>query len=112
MATAEGSLLIVEISEEGIQVVMAVVVAAVMVATAVVATVVEAAAVVVTSTGVKMHLGAEVKVVKDYSKAIASLSAAAMLLIDVNGMLVIGYGWDHDPGYSRQCAEGDEWYRW
>jgi hypothetical protein len=74
--TGEGSLAIVEISEEGVYVVTAVVVAAVVVAAVV----------------VESRLVAAVVVVKDASKSMASLSTAAMSLIDVNGMSVVGYG--------------------
>ena len=91
--TGEGSLAIVEISEEGVYIVMAVVVAAVVVAAAVVAAVVVAAvvvaAVVVAAAGVESRL---VAVVKEASKSMALLSTAAMSLIDVNSMSVVGYG--------------------
>jgi hypothetical protein len=75
--TGEGSLAIVEVSEEGVYVVMAVVVVA---------------AVVVAATGVESRLVAAVVVVKQASKSMASSSTAAMSLIDVNGMSVVGYG--------------------
>jgi hypothetical protein len=86
--TGEGSLAIVEISEEGVYVVMAVVV----VVAAVVVAVVVVAAVVVAAAGVESRLVAAVVVVKEASKSMASLSTAAMSLIDVNGMSVVGYG--------------------
>ena len=89
--TGEGSLAIIEISEEGVYVVMAVVVAAVVVA-AVVAAAVVVAAVVVAAAGVESRLVAAVVVVKEASKSMASSSTAAMSLIDVNGMSVVGYG--------------------
>jgi len=121
----EGSLAIVEISEEGVYIVTAVEVAAgqvaavevaaveiaaVQVATVVVAGVVVAgvvaaavvvagvvvtavvvAGVVVTAAGVESSLAAAVVVVKDPSKSMALLSTAAMTLIDVNGISVVGY---------------------
>jgi len=103
--TGEGSLAIVEISEEGVYVGMVVVVAAAVVAAVVVVAVVVAAA------GVQSRLVAAVVLVKEALKSMASSSTAAMSLIDVNGMSVVGYGWNGDIGRSRQCAEGDEWYR-
>jgi hypothetical protein len=84
--TGEGSLAMVEISEEGVNVVTAVVVAAVVVAMVVVA------AVVVTAAGVGSRLVAVVVVVKEASQSMASSITAAMSLIDVNGMEVVGYG--------------------
>jgi len=80
----EGWLAIVELSEEGVYVVMAVEVASVVVAAVVVAAV-EAAA------GVEWSLVAAVVVVKEASRSMASLSTAAMSLIDVNDMSVVGY---------------------
>jgi len=93
--TGEESLAIVEISEKGVYAVTTVVVAAVVVAAA----------------GVQSRLVAAVEVVKEASKSMASSSTAAMSLIDVNGMSVVGYGRNGEFGRNRQCAEGDEWYR-
>jgi len=124
--TGDGSLAIVEISEGGVYVGMAVVVAAAVVAALVVAAVVVAAvvvaavvaaavvvaavvvapvvvaavvaaavvvaAVVVAAAAVESRLVAAVVVVKEASKYMASSSTAAMSLIDVNGMSVVGYG--------------------
>jgi hypothetical protein len=42
--------------------------------------------------GVQSSLVAEVVVVKEASKSMASFSTAAMSLVDINGMLVVGYG--------------------
>jgi len=81
--TGEGSLTIVEISEEGVYVVTAAVVASVVVAGVVVA------AVVVNAEGVESRLLAVVVVFKDASKSIALLSTTAMLLIDGIGLSVI-----------------------
>ena len=114
--TGEGSLAIVEISGEGVYLVMAVEVAAVEVAAvevaavvvagvvvagvvadvlvlaAVVVTSVVVAGVVVTAAGAEYRFVAAVAVVEDASKSMASLSTAAMSLSDVNCMSVIGYG--------------------
>jgi len=93
--TGEGSLAIVEISEERVYVVMAVEVAAVKVAVvevaavevaAVVAAALVVAAVVVTAVGVESRIVAAVVVVKNASKFMVILGTAAMPLIDVNGM--------------------------
>ena len=78
---------------------------ALVVAAVVVAAVVEPAA------GVESRLVVAVVEVKEASKSMASSSTAAMSLIDVNGMSVVGYGSNGDIGRSRRCAEGDEWYR-
>jgi len=118
--TGEGLLAIVEISEEGVyvvrMVVVVVVVAVVVVAgvlvTAEVVAAVVVAAVVVDTAGVELRLPAAVVVVKNASKSMVSLGSAAMLLIDVNSMLVISYDGDGDIVLSRQCAEGDDRYRW
>jgi len=67
----EGSLMIVVISKEGVYIVTAVVVAA---------------------ARVESRLIAAVVVVLDASKSIVSLSNAAMSLMNINGLLVIGYG--------------------
>jgi hypothetical protein len=82
----KGSLAIVEISEEGVYVVMAVLVAAAVVAAVVVAVVVVAAA------GMESRRVARVGVVTEASKSITSSSTAAMSLIDANSMSVVGYG--------------------
>jgi len=74
--TGEGSLAIVEISEEGVYVVTAVVVVAVAVVTAI---------------GVESRLIAAVVVVKEASESMALSSTVAMSLIGVNGMSVVGY---------------------
>ena len=89
--TGEGSLAIVEISEEGVYVVMAVVVVAAVVVAVVMVAAVVVAAVVVAAAGVESRLLAAVVVVKEASKSMASSSTAAMSLIDVNGMSVVGY---------------------
>lgn len=52
-----------------------------------------------------------VVVVKDTSKSMASLISTAMLMINVNRILVVGYGLVGDIGSSSLFAEGDEWYR-
>lgn len=83
--TGQGSLAIVQKSQEGVYVVRAVLVAAVVEAALVVA------AVVVTATGVESSLIVAVVVVVEPSQSVAFLSTAAMMLIDVNSMLVIGY---------------------
>lgn len=86
-----------------------------MVAALVVASVVLAAgvvaAVMVTAVGVGSKLVAAVVVFEDASTSMAQLSTAAMSLIDVNGMSVVGYGCDGNIWHSHQCAERDEWYR-
>ena len=79
----EGWVAIVEISEEGVLEVMAVVVAVVVVAAGVLAAV--GAAVEAES-----NLVAAVVVVRDDSKSNALLSAAVMSLIDANVMSVVG----------------------
>jgi hypothetical protein len=89
--TGEESLVIVEISEEGIYVVPAVVVAAVVVAAVVVAAVV-VAAVVVTAAGVESRLVGAVVAVREASRPMGSSRTAAMTLSDVNGMSVVSYG--------------------
>jgi len=54
-----------------------------------------------------------VVVVKDPAASIALLSNDAMSFINVNGMSVVGYGWDGDIGRSYQCAEeGEQYRRW
>ena len=105
--TGEGSLAIVAISEEMVYVVTVVEMAAVEVAVlevasvmavaavvvaAMVAAPVVVAAVVVTATGVESTLKVVVVVVKDSPKSMSSLSTAAMSLIDVHVMSVVG-GW-------------------
>lgn len=89
--TGEGSLAIVEMSGEGVYIVLAAVVAAGEVAALVVTVVVVATVVAVTK------LVPVVVVVRDASISMASLSAAAMTWIDVNVMLVVGHwlllGW-------------------
>ena len=82
---------------------MAVVVALVVVAAVVVAVMVVVAMV------VESRLLAAVDVVKDASKSTASLTCAAMSLIDVNDTLGISYGPDGNISHSRQWAEWDEW---
>jgi len=57
-----------------------------------VVTVVVLPAVVVVAAGVELSLLAVVVVVRDPSKAMSLLSTAGMSLIDVNSMLVVGYG--------------------
>jgi len=94
--TGEGSLAIVVISEEGVYIVMTVVVATVVVAAVVMAAVVVAAvvvdAVVVAAARVESRFVAAVVVVKESSKSMVSLSTAAMALIAVNGLTVVDYG--------------------
>jgi len=87
--TGEGSLAIVEISEEGVYVETAVVVAGVVVVVAVVVAAVVVAAVVAVAVE-ELKLIAVVVVVRDALKSMASLSAAVTWLIDVNVMAVIG----------------------
>jgi hypothetical protein len=94
--TGEGSVVIVELSEQVVYIVMAVGVAVAVVVVVVLAAVVVAGvvvtAVVVTAAGVESMLIAAVQVLKDTSKSMAFLSTAAMLLIDLHGRLVLRYG--------------------
>jgi hypothetical protein len=57
-----------------------------------VAVAVAVAAVVVTAGWVESRVVEVVVVAKNTSKSMALLSTAAFVLIDVNGMLVVGYG--------------------
>jgi len=91
--SGKGLVVIVEISEEWVYVVTAVVVVSLVVA----ATVVES------------RLIVEVVAVQDASECMASLGTAGMSLIDTKGMSVVGYGSDGNIRHSRRCAERDEW---
>jgi hypothetical protein len=89
--TGVGSQAIVQISEEMVYVVTMAVLAVVVVARVVVAAAV-LAGVVVSAAGVGSRLVVVVELVQDILKSMASLSTAAMSLIDVNSMSVVCYG--------------------